>query len=186
MKGNLILFNLPNRLTIARIILIPVFLVLLISNIKYGQWMALAVFAVMAATDGLDGYVARARKQETRAGKFLDPFADKLVTAAALIGLVEIGELPSWIAIIIIGREFVVSGLRIALVSKGIDLPASKLGKVKTLSQITAIFLWIMKLEISNYYLNITAWVVMVAALLLTIYSGLDYFVNLKGRLSKE
>lgn len=175
------MLNLPNKVTLARIILIPVFVGLLLSNIPNGKWFAVFVFAIMAITDGLDGYLARAWKQETKAGKFLDPLADKLIVSAALISLVELKQLPSWIVIIIISREFIISGLRIFSIDTGKDMPASSLGKIKTFMQITAIIFWILK-ENNLPVIGTAAWVTMSLALLLTVYSGFDYFINLKIR----
>jgi CDP-diacylglycerol--glycerol-3-phosphate 3-phosphatidyltransferase len=175
------LLNLPNKVTLARIILIPVFIVLLLSNIPYGKWLAVAVFAIMAISDSLDGYLARIMNQETKAGKFLDPLADKLVISAALISLVELRQLPAWIVIVIISREFIVSGLRTLAIADGKDLPASRLGKYKTFTQIVAVVFWIIKVNAAPI-INIIAWVTMILALILSVYSGFDYFINLKRR----
>lgn len=178
------MFNLPNRITLARIILIPVFIGLLLSKVPYGKWWAVLVFGIMAASDGLDGYLARVWKQETRAGKFLDPLADKLVISAALISLVELRQLPSWIVIIIISREFIVSGFRTLAIARGKDIPASALGKIKTFAQIIAVLFWIINTSKSGL-INVTAWVTMIIALIFTVYSGFDYFMNLKEQLIK-
>ena len=130
--------NLANAITIARILLIPVFLVLLLSGIPqpYGDIAAAAVFILAAATDKLDGYVARRNKQITTLGQFLDPLADKLLIAAALIALVSQGRIVAWVAMLIIGREIAVSVLRIVGVSQGVSIPADKYGKLKTVLQI--------------------------------------------------
>lgn len=178
------MFNLPNQITLIRIILIPVLLGLLFSNLPNGQWLAVPVFAIMAATDGLDGYIARINKQETSVGKFLDPLADKLVITACLVSFVELRQLPAWIAIIIISREFLVSGLRIMASMQGKDIPASPLGKYKTFFQIVAIFFWIVKVKDSLPIITVTAWITIIIALALTIYSGFDYFLNFKERIS--
>ena len=130
--------NLANAITIARILLIPVFLVLLLSGIPepYGDIAAAAVFILAAATDKLDGYVARRSKQITTLGQFLDPLADKLLIAAALIALVSQGRVAAWVAMLIIVREIAVSVLRIVGVSQGVSIPADKYGKLKTVLQI--------------------------------------------------
>jgi CDP-diacylglycerol--glycerol-3-phosphate 3-phosphatidyltransferase len=137
----------------------------------------------MAVTDGLDGYIARIWKQETKEGKFLDPLADKLVIAAALISLVELRELPAWIVIIIIAREFIVSGLRGLAISWGKDLPASFLGKIKTFSQVLAVLFWIIKVQNTVPLVNIIAWGSILLALILTAYSGFDYVIHFRERM---
>ena len=113
--------------------------------INYGNYIAAFLFFVDASTDGLNGYIARKRKQVTRFGKFLDPIADKLLVTAALIALVERRELSSWVAVIIIGREFMITGLRLVAASDGIVIAASKWGKIKTVTQIVAILAVLMK-----------------------------------------
>src|SRR5690554_76989 len=112
--------NLPNKLTMFRIILVPVLVVVLLINIPYGDYFAAAIFILAALTDSLDGYLARRWKQVTRLGIFLDPLADKLLIMAALICLVQLGRIPGWIAIVIIAREFAVSGLRAIKAGDGI------------------------------------------------------------------
>ena len=124
--------NLPNKLTILRIFLIPIFVVLLLINIPYGDFLAAAIFIIAALTDSLDGYLARRWKQITKLGIILDPIADKLLITAALISLVELGRIPGWIAIVILGREFAVSGLRAVKAGEGIIIPASSWSKMKT------------------------------------------------------
>ena len=133
--------NLANSITIARILLVPVFLVILLSGLPqpYGDLLAAAVFILAAATDKLDGYVARRSKQVTTLGQFLDPLADKLLIAAALIALVAQDRVAAWVAMVIIGREIAVSVLRIIGVSQGVSIPADKYGKLKTVLQMVAI-----------------------------------------------
>jgi CDP-diacylglycerol--glycerol-3-phosphate 3-phosphatidyltransferase len=183
--------NLPNRITVARIMLIPVIMVFLqvktfpvihIDNftITYNQIMATLVFIIAASTDGLDGYIARKRKLVTNLGKLLDPLADKLLVTAVLIYLVELGKIDAWIVIVIISREFAVTGLRQIALLEGMVMAASKLGKWKTGIQITAII----ALLINNFPFNfigipfdvISSW----AAVVVTVYSGIDYFVKNK------
>src|SRR5918997_2457528 len=131
--------NLPNVLTLLRILLVPVVVVALLDATPNGSILAAAVFALAAATDGIDGYLARSRQSITNFGKLMDPIADKLLIAAALISLVSADRLAGWVAMIIIAREFAVSGLRVAAGAQGVVIPASPLGKVKTLVQVLAI-----------------------------------------------
>jgi CDP-diacylglycerol---glycerol-3-phosphate 3-phosphatidyltransferase len=189
--------NLPNRITVARILLVPVIMVFLqvktfpVINIEsftitYNQIMATLVFIIAASTDGLDGYIARKRKLVTNLGKLLDPLADKLLVSAVLIYLVELGKIDAWIVIVIIGREFAVTGLRQIALLEGIVMAASKLGKWKTGIQITAII----ALLINNFPFNfinipfdlISSW----AAVIITVYSGVDYFVKNKHVINFE
>ncbi|PKM44568.1 MAG: CDP-diacylglycerol--glycerol-3-phosphate 3-phosphatidyltransferase [Firmicutes bacterium HGW-Firmicutes-8] len=172
--------NLANRITLARIVLVPVFLLIVSIKIKYGYILAAAVFILAASTDGLDGYLARKRKEVTRLGKFMDPLADKLLVSAALISLVELGRLSAWVAFIIIGREFAVTGLRAVAAAEGVIISASKLGKVKTVTQIVAIvFLFIhdFPFDLLNIPIGKLA---MGVAVVFTIWSGLDYFKKAK------
>lgn len=162
--------NLPNKITLLRIFLVPVFMLLLLEKIPYGDYWATLVFAIAALTDGLDGYIARKNKLVTNLGKFMDPLADKLLVTAALISLVEMGRLSSWIATIIVSREFAVTGLRIIAASKGVVIAASSLGKYKTVSQIIAIIAALLALPYSLALI----WI----AVILTIISGIDYFYN--------
>ncbi|MFZ7102573.1 MAG: CDP-diacylglycerol--glycerol-3-phosphate 3-phosphatidyltransferase [Peptococcaceae bacterium] len=168
--------NLPNMLTILRIILVPVFMLVLLVKIPYGQLFAAAIFIIAASTDGLDGYIARKRKQITNFGKIMDPLADKLLVSAALISLVQLGKISGWVAVIIIGREFAVTGLRSVAVAEGIVIAASKLGKIKTVSQIVAIVaILINEFVIEIIGLPLGEYLIYVAVFF-TLYSGLDYF----------
>ncbi len=184
--------NLPNKLTLIRIFLIPVFLLVLSLNVKYGDYIAAAVFILAASTDGLDGYIARKRRLITTLGKLMDPLADKLLVSAALIALVELQRLPAWVAVIIIGREFAVTGLRTLAAAEGTIIAAGKLGKIKTVTQIIAISLLILKdlplligyvltgsmaapseaVMVWNILQQVSLWV----AILFTVWSGIDYF----------
>ncbi|NLP14605.1 MAG: CDP-diacylglycerol--glycerol-3-phosphate 3-phosphatidyltransferase [Clostridium sp.] len=194
--------NLPNKLTISRILLVPVFLLIIVpipewiinssllsfmsfqleavNNfiINYGNYIAAFLFFVAASTDGLDGYIARKRKQVTRFGKFLDPIADKLLVAAALIALVERNELSSWVAVIIIGREFMITGLRLVAASDGIVIAASKWGKIKTVTQIVAILAVLMKYYVHMLFGFPLERYLMFIAIVVTIYSAYDYIVK--------
>ena len=131
--------NLPNFLTLVRILLVPVLVVALTVEIPHGQALAAAAFVIASLTDGLDGYIARSRESVTTFGKVMDPVADKLLIAAALLALVSLDKLAAWVAMIIIAREFAVSGLRIAAGAQGVVIPASNLGKVKTIVQSAAV-----------------------------------------------
>lgn len=185
-----------NVVTLLRICLVPVFVVAFISPwpLYFGldassavkSWVAAAIFILLAATDGVDGYLARSRGEVSDFGKFMDPLADKILVAAALLSLIELGVLPSWPALIILTREFIVSGIRMVAASKGTVIAASWYGKAKTVTQIIAIVLFIVKdsvvhidpLEALYHPLYLVSWVVMIAALVLTVISMLDYFVK--------
>lgn len=181
--------NLPNQITMARIFLIPVFMFFLLTKwigtlqiggfvITYNEIIAALIFIVAASTDSLDGYIARKRKLVTNLGKLLDPLADKLLVSAALIALVDLGRVDSWIVIVIISREFAVSGLRMVAAAEGLVLAAGPWGKLKTILQIVAI----VALMINNFpfayigfpFDQIAIW----AAVIVTIVSGVDYFVK--------
>ncbi len=189
-----------NIVTLVRIILIPVFVAVLVSPwpmlmedfplwSSLQPWIAAAVFIGISATDALDGYLARSRNQVTDFGKFLDPLADKILVAAALLGLVEMQLLPSWIALIILAREFIVSGLRMLAANQGVVIAASWYGKVKTVSQIVAIIAFIIKDTVQFHALgdafaagfNAFAWIAMLFAVIMTILSMVDYFAKSKA-----
>jgi CDP-diacylglycerol--glycerol-3-phosphate 3-phosphatidyltransferase len=177
-----------NTITLVRIVLIPVFLVVLLGGMpNWGPWLAAAVFTLLAVTDAVDGYVARARNEVTTFGKFIDPLADKLLVTAALVALVELRSLPSWIAIVIISRELIVSGLRMVAVAEGKIIAASVYGKLKTVFQIIAIVGFIIKdstlapmlfTPVGARLLGSAAWVVMGIAVVVTIASAIDYFYH--------
>lgn len=172
--------NLPNALTLLRIFLIPLFVIFLLVKIPYGDYLAALVFIVASLTDSLDGYLARKWKQVTKLGIILDPLADKLLITAALISLVELGKIAGWIAIVILGREFAVSGLRIIKAEEGVLIAASKMGKTKTISQIIAVVLIIMQ-DIYAPFIrwDIGSWA-MYIAVVITIISGIEYFYRFK------
>lgn len=183
-------FNLANVITISRILLIPVFLVLLLSGIPepYGDIAAAAVFILAAATDKLDGYVARRSKQITTLGQFLDPLADKLLIAAALIALVSQGRIAVWVAMLIIGREVAVSVLRIVGVSQGVSIPADRYGKLKTVLQIVYVVYVLVPtdkiadlINVSTDVATIIQWVLAGVVVVVTLASGVRYFMNARG-----
>lgn len=168
--------NIPNSLTVVRIILVPLFVIFLSARIPYGIYLATVIFIIAALTDSIDGYLARKWKQVTTLGKLLDPLADKLLITAALISMVELQMIPGWIAIVILGREFAVTGLRAVKSQKGIIISANIWGKLKTITQIIAV-IWILLENISPTLKswNIGRWI-MYLALIITIYSGFKYF----------
>ena len=161
--------NLPNKITITRILAIPVFIAIMLTDLPYTHILAAIVFIMLALTDALDGYMARKRRQITSFGKFIDPLADKLLISAALIFLIGKGVEP-WIAFVIIAREFAVTGLRTVAMARNIELPAKMSGKVKTVAQVIAITAVFVKLPISTNLMAI--------AVIITIYSGIEYFWN--------
>ncbi len=173
--------NLPNYITLGRICLAPLVVVFLISTESIHSLVAAIIFGAAALTDWLDGLLARRRRQVTTLGKLLDPVADKLLVAAALISLVQVGRVEAWIVVLIIGREFAVTGLRGVSAAQGVVIGASDLAKYKTASQYVAITLLILEknvpvgLEAEYIYLSRgMLW----AALTLTVVSGIDYFVR--------
>lgn len=182
--------NLANCITIARILLVPVFLVLLLGGLPepYGDLAAAAVFILAAATDKLDGYVARRTKQITTLGQFLDPLADKLLIAAALIALVAQDRVAAWVATLIIVREIAVSVLRIIGVSQGVSIPADKYGKLKTVLQIVYVVYVLFPtadiaefIHVSTDVALVIQWLLAAVVVGVTLYSGLRYFLNARG-----
>lgn len=191
-----------NIVTLIRILCIPVFVAAVVA--PWPQWfpqlgnmdmwkpiVAAAVFVAISCTDAIDGHLARSRNEVTTLGKFMDPLADKILVAAALLALIELDVLPSWVAIIILAREFIVSGIRMVAASQNVVIAASWYGKAKTVFQMAAILLFIVKdsplivdvLPITYGQLYVFSWVVMSIALVLTIVSMLDYFVKARDLL---
>jgi len=174
--------NLANKLTMIRIVLVPLFLLFIAAKgIPYGRELATFIFIIASLTDKLDGYIARSRNQVTNFGKFMDPLADKLLVTAALVSLVELQIVHGWIAMIIIAREFAVTGLRTIAASEGKVIAASKWGKLKTVIQIVAIITALINLSYVNTTLNMLTTIFMAVAVIITIISGVDYFVKNKG-----
>lgn len=195
--------NLPNKITLSRICIVPIFMIFalplpesllrsipwgslqvqlrainnMISN--YGHYIAAIIFIIASSTDGIDGYIARKTKQITKFGVFLDPVADKLLVTSALIALVQRGNISGWAAMIIIGRELMVMGLRLVAAGEGVVISASKLGKAKTAIQIVAISASLLEnfpLSLfTNFRLDSYA---ITLAVLITIYSGYDYLAK--------
>ena len=178
--------NTPNKLTIARIIMIPFFVAFLMYDItgSADKWIALAIFVIASLTDTLDGYLARKYHLVTNFGKFMDPLADKLLVCSALICFIATGQLAAWITIIIIAREFIISGFRLIAADNGIVIAASYWGKFKTVSQMIMIILMIMNLDNAVFQGAITLFVVIAVAL--TIISLIDYIVKNKSVLSMQ
>lgn len=192
--------NLANKLTMIRIFLVPIFLIFIaVKGIPYGSVIATLVFIIASLTDQLDGYIARSRNQITNFGKFMDPLADKLLVTAALISLVELHLIPAWAAVVIIAREFAVSGLRTLAASEGTVIAASWWGKIKTVTQIAAIILLLLKVNISsskyltnlvvnnnilNGFFNYVPNFILIIAVIITIISGIDYFMKNKNAIS--
>lgn len=168
--------NLPNMLTILRILLIPIFIIVLLVDTPRYDLIALGIFILAAFTDTLDGYLARKWKQVTKLGIILDPLADKILITAAMIILVELGRMSGWIAIVIIAREFAVTGLRAVKAEEGIIIPASNLGKLKTVTQMLAVMLLITP-SLYQPYINLPLGIwAMYIAVIITILSGIEYF----------
>ena len=173
--------NLPNVLTLLRILLVPVLVVALTEEIPNGSTIAAAVFVLAALTDGLDGYIARSRESITTFGKVMDPIADKLLIAAALLALVSLDRVAAWVAMVIIAREFAVSGLRIAAGQQGVVIPASVLGKIKTIVQSAAVLALIAASDPDAVWVQALVY----AMVLATVVSGADYFLNFRRRLEE-
>lgn len=175
--------NLANKITIFRVFLVPVFMLVLYSNIPYSKYIAAAVFIFASLTDTLDGYIARSRNMITDFGKFIDPLADKMLVSAALISLVELGKIPGWVVVVIIAREFTITGFRVIAASGGITIAASSLGKIKTVTQLIAIIL----LLINNYPFILIGLpfdiIMLYISLFFTVLSGVDYIYKNKSAL---
>ncbi len=189
--------NLPNKLTILRIILVPVMVIIPFLGIK-GELCGIPItyllvdliFIIAAITDKLDGYIARAKNQITTFGKFLDPIADKIIVIAAMVMLVELGHLPAWIPIIVIFREFIVSGYRLVAVQKDGNVIAANIwGKMKTVTQMIAIILAFVdpnpygtifngKLDGYAFVINLLVTLIMSVSVVATIFSGWEYLKN--------
>ncbi len=180
--------NTPNKLTLIRIILIPVFMVFLLFPItRLHQWIALVIFVGASVTDWADGRIARSTNQVTTFGKFADPLADKLLTSAALISFIELYSVPSWMIFTVVAREFIVTGLRLVAISEGKVIAASMAGKIKTFTQMVAIVLVMLFGALGmadktvffgvDFFYNIPTYLMGIVAVI-TIYSGLTYILD--------
>lgn len=177
--------NLPNKLTVLRVLMIPVFVLFMITPLAEGsgKYIALALFCIASLTDMLDGKIARKYNLVTNFGKFMDPLADKLLVSAALICLIEMGKLQAWIVLIIISREFIISGFRLVASDSGIVIAASYWGKFKTVSHMAMIILLILDIQ-TPVMQTITTAVVWIG-LVLTVVSLVDYVVKNKQVLTQ-
>lgn len=201
-------WTISNIITLARILLVPLFVAVMVCpwpewinlpeiDMNMKRYIAAAIFILISGTDWLDGYLARSRNEVTTFGKFMDPLADKILVAAALLVLIELGSLPSWVALIILAREFIVSGVRMIAASEGVVIAASYIGKSKTVFQMVAIVMFTIKdthmagtaAETFSDAFWVVSWIVMIIALVLTIVSMMDYLVKARTLLgfgSKE
>jgi CDP-diacylglycerol--glycerol-3-phosphate 3-phosphatidyltransferase len=168
-----------SKVTMIRIAMIPIFFVVMMMEFPYADLIALFIFAVASATDGIDGYIARKYNQVSDFGKFIDPLADKLLVMSAIMIFVQWGQMPSWAAMIIITREFAVTGLRLVAVEGGVVIAAGTSGKVKTVTSIIAICFMLTPLHGRNLLAGITVddicvWLMVIT----TVWSGVEYFVQ--------
>ena len=173
--------NLPNVLTLMRILLVPVVVVALLDATPNGSFLAASVFALAAVTDGVDGWLARSRQSVTNFGKVMDPIADKLLIAAALISLVSLDRVAAWVAMVIIAREFAVSALRVAAGQLGVIIDASPLGKLKTMVQVAAVFALIAIDDTGTWWVQALVYLMV----LVTAVSGADYFLNFRRKIEE-
>ena len=176
--------NLPNKLTLMRIAMTPLFMAAMLIEFPHHYLVALLLFVLASITDALDGYIARKYNLITNFGKFMDPLADKLLVCSAMICLIELGRLPAWIVIIIIAREFIISGFRLVASDNGIVIAASYWGKFKTVSQMFMIMLLILHPEGTVFF-----WleqILIYVSLILTVVSLLDYIMKNKQVLTEQ
>ncbi len=168
--------NLPNKLTLIRVLLIPIFVIVLLVpfGISWQNWLALAIFIMASLTDFADGYLARKYQLVTNFGKFMDPLADKLLVCSALICLTSLGRIAAWMVIVIVAREFIISGLRLVAVDQGVVIAASYWGKFKTVVQMAMIMLLLANLASLTILTTLTTWL----ALALTVVSLVDYITK--------
>lgn len=190
--------NLPNKLTIFRIILVPIMVIITFFDIDIKWILVDAIFIIASLTDKLDGHIARSRNLVTTFGKFLDPIADKILVLAAMLVLVEAAKLPAWIPIIVLFREFIVSGYRLVAVEKGGKVVAASVwGKLKTVTQMVALVLAIIDpnafgacftgiLSGFSFWYNLIVTILMIISVVATIFSGVDYIVKGKDLFKEE
>lgn len=177
--------NLPNKLTVIRVFLIPLFICLLLtSDSSVDNILALTVYCIAAITDFFDGRIARKYNLVTNFGKFMDPLADKLLVCSAAICLVEMGRIPSWVVVIIVGREFVISGFRLIAVENGIVIAASMWGKIKTTVQMIMIILLI--LDFGGTFFNVLEQIFIYSAMVLSLVSLADYMYKNRQVLKEQ
>lgn len=176
--------NLPNKITLFRVAMIPIFLIfMLVPGIPYGRYIAAAIFIIAALSDMLDGYIARKNNLVTNFGKFMDPLADKLLVSSALICFVELKLVPAWIVIIIISREFIISGFRLVASDNGVVIAASWWAKIKTTVQMIMSVMLIINLDV--YFINVLEQIAIYLAVVLTIISLIEYLIKNKNVLKE-
>ncbi len=170
--------NMPNKLTILRVLMVPFFVAFLLATPSHAsfKWVALVLFILASLTDFVDGQMARKYNMVTDFGKFMDPLADKLLTISGMICLIELGKIPSWIVIIIVAREFIISGFRLVAADNGVVIAANYWGKFKTTFQMIMIILMIMDIPQLQLVTNIVMWI----ALVLTVVSLVTYILQNK------
>ena len=180
--------NLPNKLTLFRVVLIPFFVFFLLAPYfeGYGNYIAVAIFIVASITDFLDGKIARKYNLVTNFGKFMDPLADKLLVCSALICLIQLELIPAWVVIIIIAREFIISGFRLVASDNGVVIAASYWGKFKTTFQMVMVCLMLINFGQLVSWGQVVTDVVMWVALALTVISLIDYLVKNKGVMAEQ
>ena len=168
--------NLPNKLTLLRVFMVPVFLLMMYLDIPFNLFWALVIFAAASITDAVDGHLARKHNLVTNFGKFMDPLADKLLVCSALICLIQSGQLPAWVVVVIISREFIISGFRLIASDNGVVIAASYWGKFKTVTQMVMVVVLILNFQhpLMILFANILIWV----SVILTIVSLVDYVVK--------
>ena len=178
--------NLPNKLTTLRVLLVPFFVWFALAEVVpgYDKYIAVAIFIVASLTDFLDGMIARKYNLVTNFGKFMDPLADKLLVCSALICFVEMGKMPSWMVIVIVSREFIISGFRLVGADNGRVIAASYWGKIKTVSQMVMICLIIA--DIPNPFMSYLTFIFLWASLILTIISLVDYLIKNKEVMKEQ
>ena len=170
--------NLPNKITMARLFFIPICILVLMSNMPFARFIATIIFIIASATDALDGYIARSQNLITNFGKFMDPLVDKLLVNSVLVALVQMKNLSCWVVIIIIWREFIVTGFRLAAVSEDIVIAADNLGKIKTILQmIMTVFVM---LDFKNSYMVVIKYLLIASSVFFTILSGANYIYKNK------
>lgn len=178
--------NIANKITLSRIFMVPVFMIFLLGNFPSGRYIALGIFVVASLTDWLDGYLARKYSLITKFGQFMDPLADKVLVMAALIGFVEMGDLPSWVPVLILTRELLISIFRAVAASEGIVIAASKWGKYKTVSQMIMIILLLLENYPFAQWGIPMDWIFIWLAVIMTLISGGDYIYKNKAVLAEN
>lgn len=181
--------NLPNKLTIFRVIMIPFFLIaLLVDEIPGGKWIAVSLFVIASLTDMLDGKIARKYNLITNFGKFMDPLADKLLVCSAIVALISLNRIPCWVVIVIIAREFIISGFRLVASDNGVVIAASWWGKIKTVVQMimTIVLICDFKAECNSNVITVIENILIYSALALTVISLIDYLAKNKAVLKEQ